>query len=81
MAAVSKPAGGKIGLMWPLAFHLINSIAFAHMLPVSLAFFAKLAPAKANTAAILTTKLRISPAWLCCIYVTQLYQRPIRDSN
>src|SRR5690348_3811041 len=36
MAAVSKPAGGKIGLLWPLAFHLINSIAFAHMLPVSL---------------------------------------------
>jgi len=49
MAAVAKPAGGKIGLLWPLAFHLINSIAFAHMLPVSLAFFAKLAPAKINS--------------------------------
>jgi POT family proton-dependent oligopeptide transporter len=49
MAAVSKPAGGKIGLLWPLAFHLTNSIAFAHMLPVSLAFFAKLAPATINS--------------------------------
>src|SRR5262249_20289216 len=49
MAAVSKPAGGKIGLLWPLAFHLTNSIAFAHILPVSLAFFAKLAPASINS--------------------------------
>ena len=49
MAAVSKPAGGRIGLLWPLAFHLTNSIAFAHILPVSLAFFAKLAPAAINS--------------------------------
>lgn len=49
MAAVSKPAGGKIGLLWPLAFHLTNSVAFAHILPVSLAFFAKLAPATINS--------------------------------
>src|SRR5215467_8663118 len=49
MAAVSKPAGGKIGLLWPVAFHLMNSIAFAHILPVSLAFFAKLAPATINS--------------------------------
>jgi POT family proton-dependent oligopeptide transporter len=49
MAAASKPAGGKIGLLWPVAFHLTNSIAFAHILPVSLAYFAKLAPAKINS--------------------------------
>ncbi len=49
MAAVSKPAGGKIGLLWPVAFHLMNSIAFAHILPVSLAFFAKLAPTAINS--------------------------------
>src|SRR5262245_2009624 len=49
MAAVSKPSGGKIGLLWPVAFHLTNSIAFAHILPVSLAYFAKLAPAKINS--------------------------------
>jgi proton-dependent oligopeptide transporter, POT family len=49
MAAVTKPAGGKIGLLWPVAFHLTNSIAFAHILPVSLAFFARLAPATINS--------------------------------
>jgi proton-dependent oligopeptide transporter, POT family len=49
MAAVSKPTGGKIGLLWPVAFHLTNSIAFAHILPVSLAFFARLAPATINS--------------------------------
>jgi POT family proton-dependent oligopeptide transporter len=49
MAAVSKPADGKIGLWWPLAFHLLNSIAFAHILPVSLALFAQLAPATINS--------------------------------
>jgi proton-dependent oligopeptide transporter, POT family len=49
MAAVSKPAGGKIGLLWPVAFHLTNSIAFAHILPVSLGFFAKSAPATINS--------------------------------
>jgi POT family proton-dependent oligopeptide transporter len=49
MAAASKPAGGKIGLLWPVAFHLTNSIAFAHMLPVSLALYARLAPTKINS--------------------------------
>ena len=45
MAAASQPEGGKIGLAWPVAFHVINSIGFAHMLPVSLALFARFAPA------------------------------------
>jgi POT family proton-dependent oligopeptide transporter len=49
MAAVSTSAGGKIGLMWPVLFHLINSIGFAHIFPVSLALFAKLAPAQINS--------------------------------
>ncbi|MEO5972652.1 MAG: peptide MFS transporter [Sphingomicrobium sp.] len=44
MAAASQPEGGKIGLAWPIAFHVINSIGFAHMLPVSLALFARFAP-------------------------------------
>jgi POT family proton-dependent oligopeptide transporter len=52
MATITTPAGGKIGLTWPLLFHVINSIAFAHMLPVSLALFAKLAPAPVNATII-----------------------------
>jgi POT family proton-dependent oligopeptide transporter len=35
---------GKIGLFWPLMFHLLNSIGFSHVLPVSLALFSRLAP-------------------------------------
>jgi POT family proton-dependent oligopeptide transporter len=33
-------------------FHLINSIAFAHILPISLALFAKLAPRAINATVI-----------------------------
>ena len=44
MAAATQPHGGKIGLAWPVAFHFLNSIGFAHMLPVSLALFARIAP-------------------------------------
>ncbi len=44
MAAATQAPGGKIGLFWPFAFHVVNSIAFAHVLPVGLALFARLAP-------------------------------------
>ena len=44
MAALTQPEGGKIGLFWPFMFHLLNSIGFAHVLPVSLALFSKISP-------------------------------------
>ena len=44
IAALTQPEGGKIGLFWPFMFHLLNSIGFAHILPVSLALFTKIAP-------------------------------------
>jgi len=44
MAALTQPEGGKIGLFWPFLFHLLNSIGFAHILPISLALFTKIAP-------------------------------------
>jgi POT family proton-dependent oligopeptide transporter len=34
----------KIGLFWPVMFHLLNSIGFSHIMPVSLALFTKVAP-------------------------------------
>lgn len=37
-------SGNKIGLLLPLLFHLLNSIGFSHILPVSLALFTRLAP-------------------------------------
>ena len=43
-AAAVTPDGGKVGLFWPFMFHLLNSIGFAHILPVSLALFTKIAP-------------------------------------
>jgi POT family proton-dependent oligopeptide transporter len=51
-AAATQGAGQKIGLFWPVAFHFINSIAFAHLLPVSLALFAKVAPKSINATII-----------------------------
>lgn len=47
-AATQGPDGAKINLVWPLLFHLLNSIGFSHMLPVSLALFTKLAPRALN---------------------------------
>ncbi|MBN8500609.1 MAG: MFS transporter [Sphingomonadales bacterium] len=43
-AAALTQGSGKIGLFWPVMFHLFNSIGFAHIMPVSLALFTKVAP-------------------------------------
>lgn len=52
MAALTQPAGGKISLFWPLMFELMNSIGFAHVLPISLALFSKLAPRQITSTVI-----------------------------
>jgi POT family proton-dependent oligopeptide transporter len=52
VAAATQHAGHKIGLFWPVAFHFVNSIAFAHLLPISLALFAKYAPKAVNATMI-----------------------------
>jgi POT family proton-dependent oligopeptide transporter len=44
MAALTAPPGGKISLFWPMMFEVMNSIGFAHVLPVSLALFSKISP-------------------------------------
>lgn len=51
-AAATTAPGEKIGLFWPVMFHVVNSIGFAHMLPVSLALFARLAPKAINATVI-----------------------------
>ncbi len=43
LAAITQGTG-KIGLFWPVMFHLLNSIGFSHIMPVSLALFTKVAP-------------------------------------
>lgn len=42
--AALTQGNAKIGLFWPVMFHLLNSIGFAHIMPVSLALFTKVAP-------------------------------------
>jgi POT family proton-dependent oligopeptide transporter len=51
-AAATTAPGDKIGLFWPVMFHVVNSIGFAHLLPVSLALFARLAPKAINATVI-----------------------------
>ena len=51
MAALTQ-GSAKIGLFWPVMFHLLNSIGFAHILPVSLALFSKIAPKQINATVI-----------------------------
>jgi POT family proton-dependent oligopeptide transporter len=51
-AAALQGPGEKITLFWPLMFHLLNSIGFAHILPVSLALFSKIAPRAINATVI-----------------------------
>ena len=51
-ATATQGEGEKIGLFWPVLFHIVNSIGFAHMLPVSLALFAKVAPRALNATVI-----------------------------
>ena len=52
MASVTQPEGGKIGLFWPFMFHLLYSIGFSHILPISLALFSKIAPRQINATVI-----------------------------
>jgi POT family proton-dependent oligopeptide transporter len=52
MAAETQAPGAKIGLCWPVAFHILNSIGFAHILPISLALFSRIAPKSINATAI-----------------------------
>jgi len=52
MAALTQPHGGKVSLLWPMMFELCNSIGFAHVLPVSLALFSKIAPRQITSTVI-----------------------------
>jgi POT family proton-dependent oligopeptide transporter len=51
-SAISAATGDKVNILWCVAFHVLNSIAFANMLPVSLALYARAAP-KAMAATII----------------------------
>ena len=44
MAALTQAPDAKISLFWPMMFEVMNSIGFAHVLPISLALFSKISP-------------------------------------
>jgi len=50
--AAATQGTAKIGLFWPVMFHLLNSIGFSHLLPVSLALFTRLAPRALNASIV-----------------------------
>lgn len=52
LAASTQGDGQKIGLALPVLFHVLNSIGFAHIMPVTLALFARVAPAPLNATVI-----------------------------
>jgi POT family proton-dependent oligopeptide transporter len=73
MAALTQPEGGKIGLFWPFMFHLLNSIGFAHILPISLALFTKIAPRQITATVIGLYYLAFFAANKAVGYVGGLY--------
>ena len=73
MAALTQPDGGKISLFWPVMFHLLNSIGFAHILPVSLALFSKISPRQITSTVIGLYYLAFFAANAVVGYVGGLY--------
>ncbi|MDQ0466304.1 POT family proton-dependent oligopeptide transporter [Caulobacter ginsengisoli] len=51
-AAQAAATGTKVDILWCVGFHVLNSIAFANMLPVSLALYARAAPKAAQASII-----------------------------
>ncbi len=47
-AAMTVTPGHKASLWWAILFEVLNSIAFAHLVPVGLALFARVAPPQVN---------------------------------
>jgi len=43
-AAIAARSGGEVSIVWLIAFHLLNSIGFANVFPVSIALYARVAP-------------------------------------
>src|SRR5207248_5479210 len=44
-AAIAAKSGTKVSIGWLITFHVLNSIGFANIFPVSLALYARVAPA------------------------------------
>src|SRR5207245_7207247 len=51
-AAIAAASGGKVSIGWLIAFHILNSAGFANVFPVSLALYARVAPASLSATII-----------------------------
>src|SRR5256714_14706198 len=51
-AALAATSGGKVSIGWLIAFHVLNSAGFANVFPVSLALYARVAPAALSATSI-----------------------------
>src|SRR5438874_2570756 len=51
-AAIAATSGGKVSIGWLIAFHVLKSADFANVFPVSLALYARVAPAALSAAII-----------------------------
>jgi proton-dependent oligopeptide transporter, POT family len=51
-AAIAAQSGGKVSIGWLIAFHVLNSAGFANVFPVSLALYARVAPASLSATII-----------------------------
>jgi proton-dependent oligopeptide transporter, POT family len=51
-AAIAARSGGQVSIGWLIAFHVLNSAGFANVFPVSLALYARIAPASLSATII-----------------------------
>jgi proton-dependent oligopeptide transporter, POT family len=51
-AAIAASSGGKVAISWLIGFHVLNSAGFANVFPVSLALYARVAPAAVSATII-----------------------------
>ncbi len=51
-ATLAAQSGGKVPIGWLIAFHVLNSAGFANVFPVSLALYARVAPASLSATII-----------------------------
>src|SRR5438046_8052511 len=69
-AAMAASLGTKVSIGWLITFHLLNSIGFANVFPVSLALYARAAPAALSATIIGIFYLHLFAAnnlvgWMC----------------
>jgi len=74
-ASIAARSGGQVSMGWLLAFHILNSAGFANVFPVSLALYARVAPASLSGTIIGIYYLAFFAANLCVGWVGGFLER------